>query len=164
MRCFAETFSVRDVSRFGIERLLLKLALNFSLRIEVVLHSYVQFSGESELRLDFSRRELTARGRRVVEKLNNCRNGCEATAGRSNADKLAGHSRFWPDGRFVLYFMLCDPFSIFGSPTASGLSSTMNRTCASQKIHSSVRSSRRTRILFSAGTEKERRQSVQVIT
>ena len=32
------------------------------------------------------------------------------------------------------------------------------------EMHSSVRSSRRSRILFSAGMEKERRQSVQVIT
>ena len=55
-------------------------------------------------------------------------------------------------------------FLIIGSPVASGISSMMNRTCASQKMHSSVRSSRRSRTLFSAGIEKERRQSVQVIT
>ena len=43
-------------------------------------------------------------------------------------------------------------------------SSTINLTSALQKMHSSVRSSRRTRSLSSAGMEKERKQSVQVIT
>ena len=55
-------------------------------------------------------------------------------------------------------------FSIIGSPCASGFSSMMNPTCAPQKRQSSVRSSRRTRTFFSAGMEKERRHSVQVIT
>jgi hypothetical protein len=57
LRCFAETFSGRDVPRFGIEGLLLKLGLNFSLRMEVVVHFYVQFSGEGEVRPDFLRQK-----------------------------------------------------------------------------------------------------------
>ena len=39
--------------RFAIERLLLKLGLNFSLRIQVVVHFCVQFSGKSGGRPDF---------------------------------------------------------------------------------------------------------------
>ena len=47
LRCFAETSTGRDASRRGIEGLLLKLALNFSLCMEVVVPFCLQSKAES---------------------------------------------------------------------------------------------------------------------
>jgi hypothetical protein len=53
LRCFAETFSDREVPRFGIERLPLKSVLSFSLCIELPFHFPAQSRAESGVRRQF---------------------------------------------------------------------------------------------------------------